>query len=74
VIVILLIGLVLLATAVALVARGLMESRLRTADNLVNIGHYGFAGVPELTPTGGQPPRQRTSPITTRNRIEITNP
>ena len=52
-IVILLIGLVLLATAVALVARGLMESRLRTADNLVNIGHYGFAGVPELKPTGG---------------------
>jgi tight adherence protein C len=53
VIVIALIGLVLLATAVALVARGLMESRLRTADNLVNIGHYGFAGNPELKPTGG---------------------
>jgi tight adherence protein C len=53
VIVIALIGLVLLATAVALVARGLMESRLRTADNLVNIGHYGFVGSPELKPTGG---------------------
>jgi tight adherence protein C len=30
-----------------------MESRLRTADNLVNIGHYGFVGSPELKPTGG---------------------
>jgi tight adherence protein C len=29
-----------------------MESRLRTADNLVNIGHYGFVGSPELKPTG----------------------
>jgi tight adherence protein C len=53
VIVIALIGLVLLATAVVLIARGLMESRLRTADNLVNIGHYGFAGTPELKPTSG---------------------
>jgi tight adherence protein C len=52
-IVIALIGLVLLAAGVALVARGLMESRLRTADNLVNIGHYGFAPIPELKPTGG---------------------
>jgi tight adherence protein C len=30
-----------------------MTARLRTADNLVQIGHYGFAGAPELKPTGG---------------------
>jgi tight adherence protein C len=53
VIVILLIGLVLLGTAVALFARGLLVARLRTADNLMQIGHYGFVGAPELKPTGG---------------------
>src|SRR5262245_17759311 len=30
-----------------------MESRLRTADNLVNIGHYGFVANPDLKPAGG---------------------
>jgi tight adherence protein C len=44
VIVILLIGVVLLGAAVALIARGVIVARLRTADNLVQIGHYGFAG------------------------------
>jgi len=53
VIVILLIGLVLLATAVALIARGVIDARLRTSDNLMQIGQYGFAGTPELKPTGG---------------------
>jgi tight adherence protein C len=53
VILLLLIGLVLLATAVALIARGLITARLRTADTLLQIGQYGFAGVPELKPTGG---------------------
>jgi tight adherence protein C len=30
-----------------------ISARLRTAVNLVQIGHYGFAGQPELKPTGG---------------------
>ena len=47
------IGLVLLATAVALVTRGVIASRLRTADNLGQIGQYGFAGTPEIATTGG---------------------
>ncbi|HJQ49922.1 MAG TPA: type II secretion system F family protein [Gaiellaceae bacterium] len=41
---ILLIGLVLLGAAIALIARGLIVARLRTADNLIQIGHYGFTG------------------------------
>jgi tight adherence protein C len=53
VIVILIIGLLLLGTAVALITRGVIAARLRTADNLIHIGHYGFAGVPDLKPTGG---------------------
>jgi tight adherence protein C len=53
VIVILLIGLVLLATAVVLIARGVINARLRTADNLVQIGHYGFVGTPDLKPAEG---------------------
>jgi tight adherence protein C len=53
VIVVLLIGLLLLATAVALVARGVIAARLRTADNLGQIGRYGFGGVTELRPVGG---------------------
>jgi tight adherence protein C len=53
VILILLIGLVLLATAVALIARGVIDARLRTSDNLMQIGQYGFAGTPELKPTEG---------------------
>jgi tight adherence protein C len=52
-ILILLIGLVLLGVAVALITRGVISARLRTADNLVQIGHYGFAATPELKPTGG---------------------
>ena len=52
-ILILLIGLILLATAVALIARGVIDARLRTSDNLMQIGQYGFAGTPELKPTGG---------------------
>ena len=43
-IIFLLIGLVLLATAVALITRGVIAARLRTADTLGQIGHYGFAG------------------------------
>jgi tight adherence protein C len=53
VIIILLIGLLLLAAAVVLITRGVIAGRLRTADNLGQIGRYGFAGTPELTPTGG---------------------
>jgi tight adherence protein C len=53
VIIFLLIGLVLLATAVALVTRGVIASRLRTVDTLDQIGRYGFAGTPELAPTDG---------------------
>jgi len=54
VIIILLIGLVLLGTAVVLIARGVIDARLRTSDNLMQIGQYGFAGAPpELKPTGG---------------------
>jgi tight adherence protein C len=40
----LLIGLCLTATAVALVARGLIASRLRAEHSLAGIDHYGFAG------------------------------
>jgi tight adherence protein C len=47
------IGLVLLGTAVVLITRGVIASRLRTTDNLDQIGQYGFAGTPELAPTGG---------------------
>jgi tight adherence protein C len=40
----LLLGLLLLATAVVLLTRGLIASRLRATDNLVQIGHYGYTG------------------------------
>jgi tight adherence protein C len=53
VIIILLIGLLLLGTAVVLITRGVIAARLRTADNLGQIGRYGFVGTPELAPTGG---------------------
>jgi tight adherence protein C len=53
VIVILLIGLLLLATGVALVARGVIAARLRTADNLGQIGRYGFSVPVELKPREG---------------------
>jgi tight adherence protein C len=53
VIVIAIIGLVLLATGVALVTRGVIAARLRTVDTLGQIGRYGFAGHAELQPNGG---------------------
>ncbi len=52
-IIVLLIGLLLLATAVVLIARGLSSARLRTADNLGQIGRYGFTGTSEISPTVG---------------------
>ncbi len=53
-IVVLLIGLLLLAIAVTLVARGVIASRLRTADLLGQIGRYGFSGAAiELEPRAG---------------------
>jgi tight adherence protein C len=52
-IVIALIGLLLLGTAVVLIARGVIAARLRTADTLGQIGRYGFAGVADLRPSGG---------------------
>jgi tight adherence protein C len=53
VIVILLIGLLLLATAVALLARGVIAARLRTAETLGQIGRYGFAVPVDLKPADG---------------------
>jgi tight adherence protein C len=53
VIIFLIIALVLFGTAVALITRGVIAARLRTADNIGQIGHYGFAGTPELKPIGG---------------------
>ena len=52
-IVFLIIGLVLFGTAVVLITRGVAAARLRTADNLGQIGRYGFVGTPELKPIGG---------------------
>lgn len=49
----LLFGLVLTATAVALVARAFVLSRLRATDMLGSIGRYGFAGPVELSPSSG---------------------
>jgi tight adherence protein C len=51
--ILLLLGLVLLATAVALVSRGVIAARLRTVETLGQIGHYGFVGGLELEPAGG---------------------
>jgi tight adherence protein C len=53
VIVFLIIGLVLFGTAVVLITRGVVSARLRTADNLGQIGRYGFVATPELKPIGG---------------------
>jgi tight adherence protein C len=54
VIIFLLIGLVLLGTAVALISRGVIAARLRTVDSLGQIGRYGFAGgAPDIAPTDG---------------------
>jgi len=44
----LLVGLALTAVAVALLARGFIVSRLRAAEMLGSIGHYGFTGPTEL--------------------------
>ena len=52
-IVLLLLSLLLIGTAVALVARGAMVSRFRTVDTLEQIGHYGFSGAIELEPQTG---------------------
>ena len=52
-IVLLLLGLLLLGTAVVLVTRGVIDARLRTMDTLGQIGHYGFAGTVELEPHPG---------------------
>jgi tight adherence protein C len=49
----LLIGLVLIGTAVALIARSLIAPRLRTVDNLGQIGRYGFTGTYDLEPPAG---------------------
>ena len=48
-----LLGLVFIAVAVALVARGAMSSRFRTVDTLEQIGHYGFARGIDLEPPTG---------------------
>jgi len=49
----LILGLVLTAAAVALIARAFILARLRATDTLVSIGHYGFAGGAELEPSAG---------------------
>jgi tight adherence protein C len=43
----------LLATAVALLTRGVIASRLRTVDTLGQIGHYGFVGGVDLEAADG---------------------
>jgi tight adherence protein C len=53
VIVLFLLSLVLIGVAVALVARGVMVSRLRTVDTLEQIGYYGFGGGVVVEPQGG---------------------
>ena len=52
-IVLLLLGLLLIGTAVALLSRGVIVARLRTIDTLGQIGRYGFGGGSELEPVGG---------------------
>ena len=49
----LIIGLLLTASAVALIARGVIAARLRAVDTLGNIGRYGFRGVGALEPAPG---------------------
>src|SRR5206468_1261782 len=49
----LLTGLVLTATAVALIARAFIVSRLRATETMGTIGRYGFAGAIELEPPVG---------------------
>ena len=49
----LLIGLVLTAVAVVMIARSFVVSRLRSTESLARIGHYGFMGAADLdAPTG----------------------
>lgn len=52
-ILLLIIGLLLTAVAVALIARGLIVARLRSVDTLRGIGRYGFSGVGPLEPAAG---------------------
>jgi tight adherence protein C len=52
-VVFLLIALVLFGISVALIARSLIDARLRTVDNLGQIGRYGFAGGFDLEPSAG---------------------
>ena len=52
-IILFIIGLLLTATAVALIARAFMVTRLRTTAALGSIGHYGFGGTIELEREGG---------------------
>ena len=49
----LLIGLVLTAIAVTLVARAFIVSRMQTAETLGQIGRYGFSGYVEPRETAG---------------------
>ncbi len=52
-ILLLIVGLLLFGTAVVLVARGVIVTRLRTAQNLTQIGRYGFLSTAEPRPVGG---------------------
>lgn len=52
-IIFLLIAVLLVGIAVALIARGVIDARLRTVDNLGQIGRYGFTGAFDLEPPGG---------------------
>lgn len=52
-IVILLIGLLLVGTAVALIGRGIISARLRTADTLGQIGRYGYLAPVDLEGASG---------------------
>lgn len=52
-ILLLIIGLLLTAAAVVLVARGLIAARLRSIDTLGSIGQYGFGGIGQLEPSTG---------------------
>jgi tight adherence protein C len=53
VILVLLIGIFLIGTAVALVSRAFIAPRLRTIDTLGQIGRYGFTGNLDLEPSAG---------------------
>jgi tight adherence protein C len=53
VIALLLLSLLFIGVAVALIARGMIASRLRTTDTLGQIGQYGFGGPIDFEPTAG---------------------